>query len=60
VGRTGVTPARMFGSDGLKVDGKVFALSVRGGLVVKLARARVEGLVASGLRIPSTRDTAAR
>jgi hypothetical protein len=36
-----------FGSRGLKVDGKVFAMSSNGRLVVKLPRARVEALVAS-------------
>lgn len=38
----------MFGSPGLKVRGKVFAMLVKGKLVVKLSRARVDGLVASG------------
>ena len=38
-----------FGSTGqLKVGGKIFAMLVRGRLVVKLPRARVDGLVESG------------
>jgi TfoX/Sxy family transcriptional regulator of competence genes len=36
-----------FGSRGLKVDGKVFAMPSNGRLVVKLPAARVEALVAS-------------
>jgi hypothetical protein len=38
-----------FGSNGLKVNGKLFAMSVRGKLVVQLSKDRVDGLVASGL-----------
>lgn len=45
---SGVTPSRMFGSPGLKVRGKVFAILVKGRLVVKLPQERVDGLVASG------------
>lgn len=44
----GVTQSRMFGSPGLKVRGKVFAMLVKGKLVVKLRRERAEALVASG------------
>lgn len=38
-----------FGSTGqLKVDGKIFAMLVRGELIVKLAPERVDALVATG------------
>lgn len=37
-----------FGSNGLKVDGKLFAMLSNGSLVLKLPRARVDALVASG------------
>ena len=47
-----VTPAKMFGSQGFKVRGKVFAMLVKGRLVVKLPRERVEALVASGRATP--------
>ena len=46
--RTDVTVGRMFGSPGLKVGGKVFSMLVKGKLVVKLPRQRVEALIASG------------
>jgi len=42
-------PGRRFGSNGLKVNGKLFAMSVRGTLVVKLPKERVDTLVATGL-----------
>ncbi len=45
---SGVTQSKMFGSPGLKVRGKVFAMLVKGKLVVKLPRERVDGLAASG------------
>ena len=45
---TGVTQSRMFGSPGLKVGGKVFAILVKGKLVVKLPKEEVGALVASG------------
>ncbi len=41
-------PGRRFGSNGLKVKGKLFALFTRGNLVVKLPAGRVTALVASG------------
>jgi len=39
---------RAFGSTPLKTNGKIFAMLVRGRLVVKLDRRRVDALVASG------------
>jgi len=47
-GDDGVTQAKMFGSPGLRTDGKVFACLWKGNLVVKLPVARVESLVAAG------------
>ena len=47
-GNEGVDQGRMFGSVSLKVGGKVFAMLVKGSLVVKLPKARVDALVASG------------
>jgi hypothetical protein len=41
-------PQRAFGSTSLKTDGKIFAMLVKGGLVVKLSAARIEELVADG------------
>ena len=43
-----VTTSRMFGTDCLKVGGKVYAMAFKGALVVKLARPRAEALVAQG------------
>ncbi len=43
-----VVKAKMFGSTGLKVAGKVFAMVVKGKLVVKLPKERVATLIASG------------
>lgn len=40
-------PGRKFGSNGLKVDGKLFALFTQSTLVVKLPKDRVAELVAS-------------
>jgi hypothetical protein len=51
LGRDGVTPPGPrpgFGSHALKVHGRIFAMYVRGRLVVKLPRARVDELVDSG------------
>lgn len=44
----GVTHGRMFGSSGLKFAGKVFAMEVKGRLVLKLSATRVDALVAAG------------
>jgi TfoX/Sxy family transcriptional regulator of competence genes len=47
-GQPAVTQSKMFGAPGLKVGGKVFACLVKGKLVVKLRRERVEALLESG------------
>jgi hypothetical protein len=51
VGIDGVSPpvpGRGFGSSALKFHGRIFAMLVRGHLVVKLSQARVTELVAAG------------
>ncbi|HEY8291879.1 MAG TPA: MmcQ/YjbR family DNA-binding protein [Thermomicrobiales bacterium] len=51
LGNPGVTPpaGTGFGASGLKVGGKIFAmLSSKGEFVVKLPKARVDALIASG------------
>jgi hypothetical protein len=45
-------PGRKFGSNGLKVGGKLFALFTQGTLVVKLPKDRVAELVASKVGTP--------
>jgi TfoX/Sxy family transcriptional regulator of competence genes len=48
-GVTRVTEGKGFGASGqLKVHGRIFAMLVRGELVLKLPRARVDQLVESG------------
>jgi TfoX/Sxy family transcriptional regulator of competence genes len=46
------TGRRRFGSNGLKVNGKLFALFTHGTLVVKLPKERVAALVASRVGEP--------
>ena len=41
-------PRRAFGATSLKTDGKIFAMLVKGRLVVKLDRRRVDELVEAG------------
>lgn len=47
-GKPGITSARMFGSSALKASGKVFAMLVKGKLVVKIPQERVTALIGSG------------
>jgi hypothetical protein len=54
VGPPGASARRGFGSAALTVDGSIFAMVVGGGLVLKLPRHRVEGLVAGGTGLPFT------
>ncbi len=44
-----IESGRMFGSAGLKIAGKTFAMVVKGELVIKLPGARVDELTASGI-----------
>jgi TfoX/Sxy family transcriptional regulator of competence genes len=41
-----------FGSNALRVDGKIFAMLVRGELVLKLPRAQVDHLASAGHGVP--------
>ena len=43
-----ITYTQMFGSPGLKVGGKVFAMLYKGKLVIKLPQGRVRALIATG------------
>jgi hypothetical protein len=51
-GRTAEAGRRTFGSNGLKVRGKLFALFTQGTLVVKLSKERVAALVGEGVGRP--------
>jgi hypothetical protein len=44
----GIGKDRGFGADALKVGGKIFAMMVKGELVVKLPKERVDELIADG------------
>ena len=43
----GIAQAKMFGVPGIKTGRKMFAMSVKGKLIVKLPKGRVDALVAS-------------
>lgn len=47
-GDPSVAPAKMFGADGLKVNGKFFATFFKGAFVIKLPKERVEELAKTG------------
>lgn len=44
----GTQSKKEFGSSGLKIHNKIFAMLVKGKLVVKLPQSRVDALIASG------------
>ena len=46
--RPGVTYGQIWHNDGLKVNGKIFAMTVRGELVVKVPAAQARSLVEAG------------
>jgi hypothetical protein len=48
LGSPGVTYGRVWHNDGLKIDDKIYAMLVRGHLVVKVPADRVQALVAAG------------
>lgn len=50
-GEPGVSTTRMFGSDGLKVGSKTFAMLVKGRLVVKLTEERARQMCEAGIAI---------
>jgi len=58
IGRPGKT--RGFGANGLTVGGSIFAMVVRGRLVVKIDRDRVAALVAAGSGKPLETSTGKR
>lgn len=47
--RPGVTKGKMFGAEGMKVNGSVFAMEVKGRLVVKLSVDRAAAMRDEGL-----------
>ncbi len=47
--RRDVTMGKMFGAEGMKVNGSVFAMEVKGALVVKLSAGRAAELRDAGL-----------
>lgn len=49
---SGVEQAKMFGSHGLSVRGKYFAMLHKGRMVVKLPAERVQSLISSGEGVP--------
>lgn len=52
LGDPDVSPGRIFHSEGLTVQGKIFALLVRDDLVVKVPAAQAAALVADGSAVP--------
>jgi len=65
VGAAGVTPPRGgggFGRTALRFQGKIFAMLVRGRLVLKLPAARIDALIAAktGIRFDANKNTPMR